>query len=363
MIELSKRKFIRSCCYLGFTFPMHHLLSWIDNLKQNKGKITFPDNSINSATSTKISDSQPAYMTLHKSGELKKRGRNLWQIMENCQLCPRSCGTDRLSGQKGFCGASSQLEVASYTPHFGEEKPLVGHGGSGTIFLTHCSLRCVFCINWEISQGGEGRKYSIRELAKMMLKLQEIGCHNINVVTPTHYIPHIILALDQAASQGLEIPLVWNTCGWERLEILNQLDGIVDIYLPDFKYADGDMAAQYSSDAESYPEVTQKVLIEMHRQVGVAQPDAKGILRQGLMIRHLVMPNNVSGTKKVVQWIAENLPKNTYLNLMSQYRPVYKAHDYPQIARKITREEYQRAVQWAQAAGLTNLDIQGYSGF
>jgi putative pyruvate formate lyase activating enzyme len=254
----------------------------------------------------------------------------------------------------------------------------VGKGGSGTIFFTHCGLRCVFCINHEISLEGKGAPASIEDLAQLMLTLQGWGCHNVNVVTPTHYSAHIVLALDLAAAKGLRLPLVYNACGWERLEILRELDGIVDIYLPDFKYASGEMAVKYStcvppdirysrsrvrerySPTETYPELTKKALLEMHRQVGVAKPASDGLVYRGLMIRHLVMPNGVSGTKEVIQWIAENLPKDTYLNIMSQYTPVYKALEYPAIARRITRGEYGEAVAAAEEAGLTNLEIQGY---
>lgn len=303
---------------------------------------------------------EPLYLSLHRRGELKNRGDTLWKIMESCHLCPRRCGVNRLKGERGFCGASSELVIASYHPHFGEEKPLVGKHGSGTIFLSHCSLRCVFCINWEISQGGEGNVHDIESLSEMMLDLQKIGCHNINVVTPTHYSPHIVLALDMAAAKGLSIPLVYNTCGWEKLDILNLLDGIVDIYLPDFKYAEEGMALKYSSGAEDYPELTKKALLEMHRQVGTAHPAKDGLMHRGLMIRHLVMPNNVSGTKGVIQWIRGNLPKDTYLNLMSQYRPMYKASHYLEISRRITREEYARAVKAAEEAGMTNVEVQGF---
>jgi len=303
---------------------------------------------------------EPGYLKLHKSGELKRRGETLWAMMESCELCPRMCGVNKLKGEKGFCQANAQLEISSFHPHFGEEKPLVGNGGSGTIFLTNCSLRCVFCINWEISQGGEGSVRSIEELSDMMLALQKRGCPNINFVTPTHYSPHIVLALDKAASKGLKLPIVYNTCGWERVEILKILDGIVDIYLPDFKYSDNQKAAKYSSGADTYVGVAQSALLEMHRQVGVGKPANDGLMYRGLMIRHLVMPNNVSGTKEVIEWIAKNLPKDTYLNLMSQYRPMYKAFDHPEISRKITRKEYTDAINWAKAAGLTNLDIQGY---
>lgn len=302
---------------------------------------------------------EPSYLKLHKSGELKKRGDRLWQLMDGCTICPRECKARRLDGERGYCGASSDLEVSSYQPHFGEEAPLVGRGGSGTIFLTNCGLRCVFCINWDISQEGRGRKVSIDDLAGMMIALQSRGCSNINVVTPTHYLPHIILALDKAAAGGLRLPLVYNTCGWERMEILKRLDGVVDIYLPDFKYSSGEMSAKYSRGAANYPEVTRKALLEMNRQVGKAVPYPDGLVYRGLMIRHLVMPNGVSGTKGVLEWIAANLPKDTYINLMSQYRPCYEAVKYPDIARGITNKEYRDAVGWAKGAGLTNLELQG----
>lgn len=303
---------------------------------------------------------EPAYLALHRSGELKTRGQELWAMMKNCELCPRTCGVDRLAGEQGFCGSSAKLFIAAHHPHFGEERGLVGRRGSGTIFFSHCSLRCVFCINWEISQGGRGSERAIEDLATMMLQLQERGCHNINVVTPTHYPAHIILALDRAAEKGLRLPVVYNTCGWERVPILQRLEGIVDVYLPDFKYADSRMATRYSSGADSYPETTKAAILEMHRQVGVAKETADGLLYRGLIIRHLVMPNNVGGTREVLLWIADNLPKDTYVNLMSQYRPMFKALDYPKIARKLNRGEFAQAVAWAREFGLTNLDIQPF---
>jgi len=321
---------------------------------------------------------EPGYLKLHRSRELRRRGEELWKLMRPCQLCHRTCGVDRLDGKAGFCQATSQLVISSCQRHFGEEKPLVGKGGSGTIFFTHCGLRCVFCINHEISLEGLGTPRSIEDLAQMMLILQQWGCHNINVVTPTHYSAHIVLALDIAAAKGLRLPLVYNTCGWERLEILKKLDGIVDIYLPDFKYASGDMAVKYStcvpsdikyarsevgkrySSTENYPELTKIALLEMHRQVGVGKPASNGLMYRGLMIRHLVMPSGVSGTKEIIRWIARNLPKDTYLNIMSQYTPMYKANEYPSIARRISREEYNEAIRAASKAGLTNVEIQGY---
>ncbi len=348
IMKQSRRQFIiKSCFYLvtsGFSSALICLCAGCKKTVR---------------TAKTAADFEPAYLRLHKSKELKKRAEELWNIMKSCELCPRKCGTNRLDGDEGFCQASSQLEIAAYHPHFGEEKPLVGKGGSGTIFFTNCSLRCVFCINWDISQGGKGSPRTIEELAQMMLSLQEMGCPNINFVTPDHYVPHILLAVDIAAGKGLRLPLVYNTCGWMNLEIAKKLDGIIDIYLPDFKYSYGKMAAKYSSGAQSYPEAAKAALLEMHRQVGVAKPAGDGLIYRGLMIRHLVMPNNVAGTKEVIEWIATNLPKDTYLNIMSQYRPMYKAFEYPEISRRITREEYNQAVKWAKKAGLTNLDIQG----
>jgi putative pyruvate formate lyase activating enzyme len=239
----------------------------------------------------------------------------------------------------------------------------VGDFGSGTVFFSNCNLRCVFCINWEISQGDAGNVTSLESFAGMMMQLQGMGCHNINIVTPSHYSPHVVLGLDIAASRGLRVPLVYNTNGWERLEIMQKLDGVVDIYLPDFKYAESAMASRFSSGADSYSEVTKAALLEMHRQVGVAKPADDGLMYRGLMIRHLVMPNDVGGSKQVMSWIAENLPLDTYVNIMSQYRPMHKASEYPEIDRPINRREYREVVELAQQRGLTNLDVQGMSLF
>ncbi|MGI5818655.1 MAG: radical SAM protein [Armatimonadota bacterium] len=322
---------------------------------------------------------EPAYLELHRSGELKRRGERLWDRMMACRLCPRSCMVNRIEGERGFCQATSELLISSYHPHFGEERPLVGDGGSGTVFFTHCSLRCVFCINYPISLEGQGDTRQIEQLARMMLSLQDQGCANINMVTPTHYSAHILLALDKAASAGLRLPLVYNTCGWELMDVLELLDGVVDIYLPDFKYSSGEMAAKYSTmtpadfeerqpevaarftRTDNYPEVTAESFREMNRQVGVAKPGPDGLVMRGLMARHLVMPGEegVQNAIGVVEWIAENLPKDTYLNIMSQYTPMYKAFDHPEIARRVRPDEYERVVAFARDAGLTNLDIQG----
>ncbi|MHC4292776.1 MAG: radical SAM protein [Planctomycetota bacterium] len=358
----SRRSFIKSCLFSALAAVTHFLPSGCKRKTDSASNDNISGGNSKKDKGTTVAnidpDFEPGYLKLHKTGELAERGQKLWNIMESCKLCPRMCGVNKLKGEKGFCQANSQLEISDYHPHYGEEKPLVGNRGSGAIFLTNCGLRCVFCINWQISQGGEGSARTVEDFANMMLSLQLNGCHNINVVTPTHYSPHIVLALDIAASEGLRVPLVYNTCGWEREEILKILDGIVDIYLPDFKYSDGEMAAKYSSGSSTYPEITQKALLEMHHQVGLAKPHKDGLMYRGLMIRHLVMPNRISGSKKVIQWIAENLPKETYVNIMSQYTPVYKASEYPKISRKITRNEFTEVITWAKEAGLTNLDIQ-----
>jgi putative pyruvate formate lyase activating enzyme len=305
---------------------------------------------LNSADAAQTKDKHwlPAYGRLDDEGKLAQRVDETYAILEECRLCPRQCGVNRLSGERGYCKAPSNVMIYSAHPHFGEEVSLVGKNGSGTIFFSNCNLRCVFCQNWPISIEGKGRGYSEDQLAQMMLHLQEIGCHNINLVTPTHVMPNIVKATRIAFKNGLRIPLVYNTSGYESVEILELLDGIVDIYLPDMKYMDAEKAAKYSSGASDYPEVAKAAIIEMHRQVGLHQIDAQGIATRGVLIRHLVMPNQVAGTKAFVQWVAENLSKATYVNIMHQYHVDYKAFEYPEIWRAITVEEYLEAMQWAQ---------------
>ncbi len=299
-----------------------------------------------------------AYLRLHESGELKERGKLLWEIMESCRLCPRECGANRLEGETGVCQSTDRLVVSSHHPHFGEERFLVGTGGSGTIFLSGCHLRCVFCQNWEISHEGQGNECSVEELAGMMLRLQILGCHNINLVSPTHFAAHILQALSLAAEQGLHLPVVYNTCGWERLEILRLLDGVVDIYLPDFKFSQDSYAESFCSGARKYVSTTQAALTEMHRQVGTAILSADGLVHRGLVIRHLVMPEDGSGTREVLNWIASHLPRDTRVNLMSQYHPAYGAFRCRSIARRLNRGEYAQAVRWALESGLTAVHYQ-----
>jgi putative pyruvate formate lyase activating enzyme len=300
----------------------------------------------------------PAYERLEMEGKLAQRIKQAYAIFENCQLCPRKCGVNRQKGEKGFCRAPVKSVVFSYHPHFGEEMSLVGEKGSGTIFFSNCNLRCIFCQNWPIAHEGRGKEVQDEDLADMMLQLQKIGCHNINVVTPTHVMPNILNATRIALKKGLHLPLFYNTSGYERVEILKILDGVVDIYKPDMKYMDPDKATKYSAGASDYPGVTKRAVLEMHRQVGVHKMDRRGIAIRGLMIRHLVMPNRVAGTEKLIRWIAEALPKNTYMNIMAQYRVEYKAYDYPEIARGITPQEFLEAMDWAEKYGLSNLDPQ-----
>jgi putative pyruvate formate lyase activating enzyme len=299
---------------------------------------------------------EPAYLRLARQGRLRQIEKALWDILGACRLCPRACGANRRVGKRGTCNSTARLKVASHGPHFGEERPLVGRGGSGTIFFSNCNLLCCFCQNWEINHRGDGRFITEAELADMMLDLQARGCHNINLVTPTHVVPHIVSALRVAVDRGLRLPLVYNTGGYDDLDVIRMLDGIVDIYLPDFKYQDGAMAAKYSSGAADYPDVAAAVIKEMHRQVGTLQRDARGVALRGLIIRHLVMPHNIAGTDRFVRWVARELTTDTYVNIMPQYRPEHRARDYPELARPITSEEWGQALAWARAAGLTQLD-------
>lgn len=300
---------------------------------------------------------QPAYLKLEAEGKFALRVSQARDILKNCHLCPRQCGVNRLDGQIGFCRAPQKVKVHTNTPHFGEELPLVGQNGSGTIFFSNCNLRCVFCQNWPIAHEGLGQEISDEDLAEMMLRLQRIGCHNINLVTPTHIMPHILNATRIAMQQGLRIPLCYNTSGYESLDVIRMLDGIVDIYLPDMKFMDGEKAQLYNeAHALDYPEKAQESIIEIHRQVGDLVTDERGIALRGLMVRHLVMPNRVAGTQKFVRWVAENLSTNTYVNIMAQYRVEYRAFEYPTIARAINPKEFVEAIEWAKEAGLTNQD-------
>ncbi len=299
----------------------------------------------------------PAYKKLHESGELQNRIAQAYELLRECRVCPRECGINRLEGEVGVCGLGKDVMVSSFSPHFGEESPLVGRHGSGTIFITSCNLKCVFCQNYDISHLKHGSVVTHEQFASMMITLgrQERGCHNINIVTPTHVVPQMLSALQIAATHGLRVPLVYNCGGYESLEMLKILDGVVDIYMPDFKYTDSE-AGERLSKAKDYPSVAKAALKEMHRQVGDLVWDDDGIAQRGLLIRHLVLPNGLAGTPEAMRFLAEEISKNTYVNVMAQYHPCYHAHEHPDINRRPTNQEYQDAVQTALDAGLTRLD-------
>lgn len=297
----------------------------------------------------------PSYLDLEEKGLLSECVEKLDAYYESCHLCPRDCRVNRKEGQTGRCQATAKVKISSAFPHFGEERPLVGQRGSGTIFFSNCGLRCVFCQNYEISIEGQGVEITDQRLAETMIKVQKMGCHNINLVTPTHYVPSIVRAVKLAIPMGLEVPLVYNTSGYEKLDVLQLLDGIVDIYLPDYKYMNPEHAATYSDGAHNYPYYAQIALKEMHRQVGILQVDGRGIAIRGIILRHLILPNRISGTEEFLKFVARDLSKDTYLNLMAQYRPEHKASEYPKISRRLTRREYREALEWAKKNGLKRL--------
>jgi putative pyruvate formate lyase activating enzyme len=298
----------------------------------------------------------PAYLNALDNGSLECRVNQALEALTDCTLCPRRCGVNRVAGETGICNTGQQAVVASYNAHFGEEAPLVGRNGSGTIFFSHCNLRCTFCQNYEISHLGEGRAVDDDQLAKIMLDLQQAGCQNINFVTPSHVVPQILSAVYLAAQRGLTLPLVYNCSGYDRVETLRLLDGIVDIYLPDFKFWDSKVA-QDTCNAPDYPAVAKHALIEMHRQVGDLCIDKISRLAfRGVLVRHLVLPGGLAGTAKIMKFLAESLSRNTYVNVMSQYRPCGRARDIPALAVGLSPVEYDRAVQEAKIAGITRLD-------
>lgn len=297
----------------------------------------------------------PAYLETHRQGLLQERGRKAYEIMLACEICPHRCRVDRRHGELGICRTGDKPVVASFGPHFGEEDPLVGQHGSGTIFFSHCNLFCIFCQNWEISHGGEGEEIDIEDLAAIMLRLQAQGCHNINFVTPTHQVPMILAALPLAIEGGLRLPLVYNTGGYEAVPTLQLLDGVVDIYMPDFKFWDPAVAADLCN-APDYPEVARQALREMHRQVGDLVMDENGVAQRGLLVRHLVLPQGLAGTKEIMEFLAKEISPNTYVNVMGQYRPCGQAYTHPALREFLTAEEHREAQRLARQAGLTRLD-------
>jgi len=305
---------------------------------------------------------QPGYLSLHRAGELESRIQEAWRRLECCDLCPRNCRVNRLENERGVCKTGKLAVTSSYGPHFGEESPLVGTGGSGTIFFTNCNLLCVFCQNYEISHLGEGVETSEGQLAAMMVSLQKQGCHNINFVTPSHVVPQILAALPQAIDNGLTVPLVYNTSGYDSVETLKLLDGIIDIYMPDFKFWRPESAKRFLKAAD-YPERAKAAIREMHRQVGELVIGSQGVATRGLLVRHLVMPAGLDETREIMNFLATEISTKTYVNVMEQYRPCGLARNYPPIDRSLTHEEYKEAVQLAKEAGLTRLDNRNLEWF
>jgi len=295
----------------------------------------------------------PSYLNLSKK-ELDRRIKKLFKILENCEICPRNCHVNRLKGKRGFCRLRELPMVSAYHPHFGEENPLVGTYGSGTIFLASCHLACVYCQNYDISQLRIGEEVSFESLAEMMINLQNQGCHNINLVSPTSHVPAIVKTLLIAREQGLKLPLVYNTNAYDSVETLKLLDGVIDIYMPDAKYSDDKMALKYSN-APKYFEIMKAAIKEMHHQVGDLIINEEGIAVRGLLVRHLILPNNLAGTEKIVKFLAKEISPGTFINVMDQYFPYWHAEKYPELSRRITQKEYQEAINLAKKAGLKRL--------
>lgn len=297
---------------------------------------------------------EPAYLALLRSGELKRRVQAAYERLHACDFCGRECRTDRYE-QPRACRTGTRAVVSSFGPHMGEEDPLRGDRGSGTIFFAWCNLNCQYCQNYDISQLGHGEETEPEEIASMMLALQERGCHNINLVSPTHVVAPILAALLIAAEAGLRLPLVWNTGGYDSLEALALLDGVVDIYMPDMKYADAEVAHKYSK-VKNYPTVNQAAVKEMHQQVGDMALDENGIALRGLLVRHLVLPQGLAGTAEIARFLAQEVSPDTYINVMDQYRPCYKAAELPPFDHPVTRVEYEQALEQAREAGLHRFD-------
>ena len=307
-----------------------------------------------------VTDSQsfePAYMKLFRTGELWKRSREGLRQLENCRVCPRDCEVDRLANETAVCKTGRYAIVSSAFPHFGEEDCLRGWNGSGTIFFSMCNLKCVFCQNYDISQAGEGQEIEPEGLAMMMLGLQKRGCHNVNFVTPEHVVPQILEALPLAVQMGLRLPLVYNTGAYDSMDSMRLMDGVVDIYMPDFKYWDPQRSQRYLK-AKDYPEAARRVIREMHRQVGSLVVDENGLARRGVLVRHLVMPDNTEDARKVMGFLAREVSPDTYVNIMSQYRPAGKVgrEKYPEINRGISTEEMGAAFAIAREEGLHRFD-------
>ena len=298
---------------------------------------------------------EPAYIETFNKGLLAEKIKTANELLKSCTLCPRKCEVDRLSGETGICKTGDKAYISSFNAHFGEEAPLVGINGSGTIFFTHCNLLCIFCQNYDISHLGHGEEMTNEQMAGIMLHLQNAGCHNINFVTPSHVVPQILSAVEIAVKNGLSVPLVYNTGGYDRVETLKLLEGVFDIYMPDFKFWDSEVA-ETMCKAGDYPEVARNALVEMHRQVGDLVTDESGIARRGLLLRHLVLPSGLAGTREIMRFIASKISKNTYVNIMPQYRPCGRAGEVKELSVYLSKKDFQVALQEAMEEGIERLD-------
>ena len=321
----------------------------VDILCQNHG-----------AQGTVMRKYMPGYTKLFQNGEFESRIRILKERLKSCIICPHHCSVDRSNNEKGFCRAGARMVINGYGPHFGEESILVGTCGSGTIFFSYCNLQCVFCQNYEISHNARGYEVNPSELAQIMMSFQRMGCHNINLVSPSHYVPQIAEAVFIAAKDGLVLPLVYNTGGYDDIDTLKLLDGIIDIYMPDIKFGDNNKAKKYTKSAD-YFDKSKLAVKEMHRQVGILKTDERDVAFRGLLVRHLVMPENIANTDKVFEFIANEVSKDTFVNTMSQYYPVHKSYTFSELSRKINKCEYDEAIENAKKFGLRNI-LKNYNG-
>jgi len=343
--QLSRRKFLKGCCAMAGVAVLGSFGC--------SGIVGQSDNNQRGARNQRKNVPEPKYLELERSGELAKREKALWDLYSPCYLCPRLCGAKRAEGIGGVCTAASSFRVASYGVDFATERPIRGTRGSGGIFLSNCNLLCIFCQNWQIAHRGDGNVTTPDQLANMIMSIQRRNPHNVSFISPTHLVPQIVSALRIAIGRGFNLPLLFDTSGHESLEVIKLLDGIVDIYQPDFKFMDSKIAARFTQGAPNYAEHAAAAIKEMHRQVGVLQIE-NGIAYQGILMRHLVLPENLSGTDKFVRWVADELSPDTHINISGQFFPAFRSSEYPPLNRRITRTEHNQAMQWAREAGLHN---------
>ena len=349
---MTRRKFIKACfAAAGLTaLGGWNSRSWARGMPEQESIPGVP----NGRNGNRLQNGyRPRYLELEASGELQRRERLLWEKMESCDLCPRRCHVNRMAGRAGACSVAQTFRVASHRVGFGEERPIVGRSGTGEIFFSNCNLLCIFCQNWTIAHNGDGRVTSHSDLANIMLMLQNRGAVNINLITPTHLTPHIVTAVRLAIAQGLNIPLIYNTSGYETLEVIRLLDGFIDIYQPDFKFQNSEIAVRFLQGAPDYAGYTAAAIKEMHRQVGTLREIDRSAYR-GLLVRHLVLPENLAGTDTFVRWVASELGTDTHVNIMAQFWPAFRARYHPPLHRRITAREFDDAMRWAREAGLRN---------